>query len=116
RLPPRARRQALSKAGTIVCEPVESARLELPAARMGAVLSALSQLGASVETPQLNGDQAVIVTSLPSARVRSLREQLPGLTGGEGLVDSSFGGYHPVGGIVRLSLTIPSRNGKIRGQ
>ena len=90
--------QAVSKAGTIVCEPVDSAQLELPPERIGAVLSALAKIGAAVETPQLNGDLAVIVASLPSAQVRSLREQLPGLTGGEGVLETSFSGYHPTQG------------------
>ena len=35
---------------------------------------------------------------LASADVRSLQEQLPGLTGGEGVLDASFGGYERVRG------------------
>jgi hypothetical protein len=35
---------------------------------------------------------------LPSAPVRSLQEQLPGLTAGEGVLDTTFGGYEPVHG------------------
>jgi ribosomal protection tetracycline resistance protein len=35
---------------------------------------------------------------LPSSQVRTLQEQLPGLTGGEGVLDASFGGYEPIHG------------------
>jgi ribosomal protection tetracycline resistance protein len=35
---------------------------------------------------------------LPSAQVRSIQEQLPALTGGEGVVDATFGGYEPIHG------------------
>ena len=73
-------------------------RLELPAARIGGVLSALARLGADVHTPQLHGDLSVVATTLPSAQVRGLQEQLPGLTGGEGALEASFGCYQPVHG------------------
>jgi len=91
-------REALDKAGTVVCEPMARARLEVPATKMGAVLSALARLGTDVETSDLRGDVSVIVTTLPSAQVRGLQEQLPGLTGGEGVVETTFGGYQPMHG------------------
>ena len=34
---------------------------------------------------------------LPVARVRDLQHQLPGLTGGEAVLETRFGGYQPVG-------------------
>ena len=34
---------------------------------------------------------------LPVGRVRDLQHQLPGLTGGEGILETKFGGYQPVG-------------------
>jgi ribosomal protection tetracycline resistance protein len=89
---------ALRQAGTVVCEPMTRVRLELPAPRMGAVLSALARLGAGVEAPLQRDDQSVLVTTLPSAQVRGLQRQLPGLTGGEGVLEASFGGYRPMHG------------------
>jgi ribosomal protection tetracycline resistance protein len=91
-------REALEQAGTVVCEPITRVRLELPPARIGALLSVLARLGADLETPLLYGDRSVVVTTLPSAQVRSLQEQLPGLTGGEGLLEATFSGYQPVHG------------------
>jgi len=62
------------------------------------VLSALARLGAAAGMPLLDAELSVVTAMLPSAQVRSLQEQLPGLTGGEGALDVSFGGYEPVHG------------------
>ena len=40
----------------------------------------------------------MIETVLPAARADDLQRQLPGLTGGEGVLDSTFAGYQPVSG------------------
>jgi ribosomal protection tetracycline resistance protein len=61
-------------------------------------MAALGRLGAAVETPSLQGTLSIVETVLPAARVQDLRRQLPGLTGGEGVLDSSFAGYQPVSG------------------
>jgi ribosomal protection tetracycline resistance protein len=89
---------ALGRAGTVVCQPMTRVRIELPADRMGDVLSALARLGGNTQTPQLEAEVSVLTAMLASADVRSLQEQLPGLTGGEGVLDTTFGGYEPVRG------------------
>lgn len=98
KLTPLVLSQALERAGTVVCEPMADVRLEAPAPRLGAVLAALNRLGAAVSAPMPRGDLATVEAVLPSAAVHVLREQLPGLTGGEGILDTSFGGYQPVHG------------------
>jgi len=87
---------ALDRAGTVVCEPMASTRLEVPAARLGAVLAALARLGAAVNAPQPRGELSVLEAVLPAASVHQIQQQLPGLTGGEGFLESSFAGYQPV--------------------
>ncbi len=89
---------ALRQAGTVVCQPMGRVRLELPAARMSDVLAALARLGAATEMPMLGEELSIVTAVLPSAQVRSLQEQLPGLTGGEGVLEASFGGYEPIHG------------------
>jgi ribosomal protection tetracycline resistance protein len=89
--------QALEQAGTAVCEPIFRVSLEFPTAALGAVLPVLARLGA-LQTPSLRGDLAVVETVLPAARVNDLQHELPRLTGGEGVLESTFGGYEPVGG------------------
>ena len=98
KLTPLVLSQALERAGTVVCEPMASARLDIPADRLGAVLSALARLGAEVSTPATAADQAAVEAVLPSAAVHALQRQLPGLTGGEGVAETSFCGYRPVRG------------------
>ena len=98
KLTPLVLMRALAQAGTVVCEPMASVRVEVPAARTGAVLACLARLGAHVETPLPQGDLSIISTTLPSARVRSLQEQMPELTAGEGVLEAGFGGYRPVRG------------------
>ena len=98
KLTPLVLTEALRQAGTVVCQPMARVRLELPAPSLGDVQSALARLGAATQMPQLDAEQAVVTALLPSAQVRGLQEQLPGLTGGEGVADVSFGGYQPVHG------------------
>jgi ribosomal protection tetracycline resistance protein len=98
KLTPRVLSQALERAGTVVCEPIARARLDIPAASLGAVLSSLARLGAEVSAPVRSGGEAVVEADLPSAAVHVLQRQLPGLTGGEGVADSAFCCYRPVRG------------------
>jgi ribosomal protection tetracycline resistance protein len=98
KLTPLVLTKALRRAGTVVCEPMASVRVELPADRTGAVLSCLARLGADARMPPAHGDLSTLLTTLPAAKVRGLQEQLPGLTGGEGVLETGFGGYRPVRG------------------
>jgi ribosomal protection tetracycline resistance protein len=96
KLTPLVLMRALQQARTVVCEPVIRVELELPTATIGGVLPALARLGATVERPSLQSKLATIETVLPAARAQELQRQLPGLTGGEGVLDSTFAGYEPV--------------------
>ena len=98
KLTPLVLMQALRSAGTVVCEPVALVRIEVPVAKMGAVLSLLAGLGADVDPPQLLDDLAIVAARLPTERVHGLQTQLPGLTSGEAAFETSFGGYQPVHG------------------
>jgi ribosomal protection tetracycline resistance protein len=88
---------ALERAGTWVCEPLAELSIEVPTSTAHAVLAALGRLGGRV-TGQFSANgftQAGAV--LPVARVRSLQHQLPGLSMGEGILETRFGGYQPIG-------------------
>jgi ribosomal protection tetracycline resistance protein len=90
--------QALEKGGSTVCEPVFRITAEVPAAAVGQVLAAVGRLGAAAGVPTPRGELSVLDTTLPASRVQELRRQLPGLTGGEGVLESEFAGYQPVTG------------------
>src|SRR5207237_3363294 len=98
KLTPLVLMHALERAGTVVCEPTVRVSLEIPAQTIGAVMPALARLGAAVETPSLRGKLSTIEAILPAARADDLQRRLPALTGGEGVLESSFGGYQPVSG------------------
>jgi ribosomal protection tetracycline resistance protein len=89
---------ALKRAGTVVCEPMVRVRIETPSDVVGAVLASVAQLGGVVEPMSLHGDLSTIETVMPAARAQDLQRRLPGLTGGEGVSETNFGGYEPVSG------------------
>jgi ribosomal protection tetracycline resistance protein len=98
KLTPLVLMQALERAGTAVCEPTVRISLEVPTETIGMVMPALARLGASVETPSPHGTLSTITALLPAARADDLQRELPKLTGGEGILESSFAGYQPVTG------------------
>jgi ribosomal protection tetracycline resistance protein len=98
KLTPLVLMQALTRARTVVCEPIVRACVEIPTGAVGAVMAALARLDAAVEPASLQGPLSMIETVLSAARAQDLQRQLPGLTGGEGVLDSSFAGYQPVSG------------------
>jgi len=98
KLTPLVLTQALERARTVVCEPMSRVSLEIPADKMGPVLSLLARVGAAVEAPRVTGNVATLDTCLRSAQVHGVQQQLPGLTGGEGVLESTFRGYEPVRG------------------
>jgi ribosomal protection tetracycline resistance protein len=112
RLTPLVLMQALAQAGTAVCEPVFRIAAEVPTEAIGQMLAALGRLGAGGTTPSTRGELSVLEATLPASRVQELRRQLPGLTGGEGVIDSEFAGYQPVTGEppIRKRLTPDPRN------
>ena len=90
--------QALERARTAVCEPVVHVTLELPAESIGTVVPALGRFGAALDGPFLRGKVATIETVLTAVRADELQRQLAGLTGGEGVLESTFAGYEPLSG------------------
>jgi len=98
KLTPLVLMQALEQGGTVVCEPTVRVSLEIPTSTIGAVMSALARLGAAAETPSQQGELSTIQTVLSAARADDLQRQLAALTGGEGVLESSFAGYRPVSG------------------
>ena len=99
---------ALDQAGTVVCEPMIRVSLEIPAGTTGSVLAAVARLGGTAGTSALQADLAVLETLLPAVRAQDLQRQLPGLTSGEGVAETSFGGYRPV-------VTAPAGQAQSRG-
>ncbi|BCB91388.1 elongation factor G [Phytohabitans suffuscus] len=89
---------ALSRAGTVVHEPLHRFRLEFPAGAYGTLLPVLARLGGVPRQPDLRGPVGVLEGDIPAVRVHELRQRLPGLTRGEGVLESAFDHYAPVRG------------------
>jgi ribosomal protection tetracycline resistance protein len=88
---------ALGRAGTWVCEPLADLSLEMPSSTAQAVLAALGRLGGRVRGQFTANELTRATAVMPVARLRSLQHQLPGLSMGEGILESRPGGYQPVG-------------------
>lgn len=89
---------ALRRAGTSVHEPVHRFHLEAPADVLGPLLSALAKLGAIPHSPAIRDATCSVDGRISAAQVHHLRQQLPGLTRGHGLLECEFDSYRPVRG------------------
>ncbi len=96
--------EALRRAGTRVHEPMHRFRIEAPADTLGALLPFLAGLAAVPGTTGNRDDRCVLEGTVPAARVHALEQRLPGLTRGEGELESFFAHYAPV-----THGTIPER-------
>jgi ribosomal protection tetracycline resistance protein len=90
--------QALARAQTVVCEPVLRVRLEVPPEDAAAVQRVVTRWGSQLLGQSAVGDLTRLEVRLVAARLHELQRQLPDLTGGEGVLESTFDGYQPVRG------------------
>jgi ribosomal protection tetracycline resistance protein len=86
---------ALREAGTVVCEPVHTYRIEAPADCLTGLLNLLGRVG-TVGAPVVEGRLLVLTGEVPAARLPDLGRRLPGLSRGEGLLESRFVRFDPV--------------------
>ena len=103
KLAPLVMMSAVQQAGTVVCEPVHRFRLDAPADALGPLLAALARRRAVPHTQSTRGASLALEGDIPAARVHHLRQELPALTRGEGVLECAFDRYEPVTG------TIPAR-------
>ena len=89
--------EALQRAGTWVCEPMANLSLEMPTPTAQGVLAALGRLGGRVTGQFSAGGLTRASAVLAVDRVRGLQHQLPGLSMGEGIMETRPGGFQPIG-------------------
>lgn len=87
--------EALRRAGTQVHEPMHRFRVEAPTDTLAALLPVLARLRAVPQTTQTRGPSCVLEGPVPAAHVHELEQHLPGLTRGEGELESVFDHYAP---------------------
>lgn len=89
---------ALSAAQTVICEPIDRFYLEAPAATLSGLLTLLAKAGAAMKDTAITDGMARLEGTLASAMIRSIQQQVPGLTSGMGMMESSFDHYAPMAG------------------
>ena len=90
--------EALSRAEVVVCEPVEHFRLQVPATTLPLLITLLAKCGASISETVIEDAVARLQGMIASIHVQSVRHQLPGLTGGAGVMETSFDHHAPLSG------------------
>ena len=96
-------REALRRAGTVVCAPYSRFELELPVDALTAALARLTAAGATPDPPELGITRCRVTGRIPTEVIDAFEQRLPGMTSGQGVFFSEPAGYEPVRG------TPPSR-------
>ena len=91
--------ESLKKAGVAVCEPVHSYKLEIPGESLSAVLPVLTKLGAAPTKINLADTINCLEGEIPANFIHALQQQLPELTSGEGVLETTFANYRQVRGV-----------------
>ena len=96
RLTPLVLAAALGEAGVVVCEPMTAVRVEAPVTAGRGIAGVVLGSGGRILGQHAAGERTTIVALVQAGRVHEVQGRIPGLTGGEGVVETSFAGYHPV--------------------
>ncbi len=92
--------QALTQAGTEVCEPLQRFRLDVPEQTLSDAIRHLVQHRAVIAESMIDGDIAIIHGEIPAAEVTDFERQLPGISRGEGDLDHWHCGWQAIHGDV----------------
>ena len=95
RLTPVVVAAALARAGTVVCEPVARARLEVPSTSLPATIALVTRLGGRFDPPAVDGATTVLEARLAATRTSALQRELTAITHGEGVCETEVVGYAP---------------------
>ena len=80
----------------IVCEPMTAVRVEAPVESGRGISGVILAAGGRIIGQHSAGELTTIVALIQAGRVHEVQNRIPGLTGGEGVFETSFAGYHPV--------------------
>jgi ribosomal protection tetracycline resistance protein len=98
RLTPLVLAAAIQQAGVAVCEPMTSLRIDAPAESGRGITGVVLGAGGRILGQHSAGERTTIVALIQAGRVHEVQNRIPGLTGGEGVLEATFAGYHPVAG------------------
>jgi ribosomal protection tetracycline resistance protein len=89
-------RAALEQADTVVYEPMTRLKVDMPTPSAAAVGKMLGHLMARVDGQFSTAEVTTISARVPAATVPEIKQRLPGLTSGQGVLEIDFAGYEPV--------------------
>ncbi|SDO02407.1 ribosomal protection tetracycline resistance protein [Paenibacillus sp. yr247] len=87
--------KGLAQTGTTLLEPMLQVRITVPEEFGGKVLSDLVQMRAAFDPPHIAGGRFVVEGRLPVATSLEYPVKLSAMSGGRGVITSSFAGYQP---------------------
>jgi ribosomal protection tetracycline resistance protein len=87
--------EAIGRAGTVVCEPVDCVRVEARAETVSTVVGLIGRHRGRPDAPHPTQTIVVITGTLPTASVDAVRRGLHSATHGEGLFESAFDHHTP---------------------
>ncbi len=91
----RAVRQGLMKASSVLLEPTFDFHIELPKECLGRAMTDISSMHGKTETPEFEGDIAILHGNCPVSTMRSYPTELRAYTKGEGKITMNLGGFVP---------------------
>lgn len=89
---------ALRRAGTEVHEPVQAFHLECPPDSLGSFVGKIPEYGEITSEPLITGPTCIVEGEVRAAKVADLQGLIPGLTRGEGFLETEFSHYARVQG------------------
>jgi ribosomal protection tetracycline resistance protein len=96
RLTPLVLAAAIRQANVVVCEPMTALRVEAPVEAGRGIAGVVLSAGGRILGQHSTDQRSTIVALVQAGRVHEVQGRIPGLTGGEGVFETSFAGYHPV--------------------
>ena len=82
-------------AKSVLLEPYNKFKLEIPVECTGRAMTDLQQMGAEFSSPDLQNDVSVLTGSVPVSKINGYLKEITSYTGGKGKLNCSFLGYFP---------------------
>ncbi|WP_410676918.1 GTP-binding protein [Amycolatopsis sp. cmx-4-68] len=89
---------ALRRANTAVLEPIQMFHLECPADTLGSLAKVMPEFGEITSEPLIKAGVCIVEGTVRAAKVPDLQALIPGMTRGEGFLETEFSHYAPVSG------------------
>lgn len=89
----RAVRNALMKAESVLLEPYYDFRIEVPVDMVGKIMTDIDNLSGKVNSPDIDGEKAVLTGVCPVSTLRDFQVNFPAYTRGLGHIVCTFSGY-----------------------